>query len=231
MNSGAASSSGRGAAGGGEADIVRMKIISMGEGAVGKSCLIKRYCEGKVRGSARDARARARRVAHPSFSHFGAQFVGRYISTIGIDFGVKPVTVGAGNAVRINFWDLSGHPEFFDVRNEFYKDTQGGILVYDVTSRSSFEALGNWIKEAAKFGGGDVPLVVCANKVRCVSNGVCRVQLLVDKRRQVTEAEGRAWAESRGFPYFETSAQSGANVNAVFAGLFETVLNRIKDKQ
>ena len=52
------------------------------------------------------------------------QFVTRYISTIGIDFGVKAVTID-GQTVKVNFWDLSGHPEFFEVRNEFYKDTQG----------------------------------------------------------------------------------------------------------
>lgn len=60
-------------------------------------CVIKRFCEEK--------------------------FVSKYISTIGIDYGVKPIAV-CGKEVRVNFWDLSGHPEFFDVRNEFYKDTQ-----------------------------------------------------------------------------------------------------------
>ena len=53
-----------------------------------------------------------------------AQFVSKYISTIGIDYGVKLVTVN-GESVRINFWDLSGHPDFFEIRNEFYKDSQG----------------------------------------------------------------------------------------------------------
>lgn len=48
----------------------------------------------------------------------------KYISTIGIDYGVKPVTIN-GQSVRINFWDLSGHPDFFEIRNEFYKDSQG----------------------------------------------------------------------------------------------------------
>ena len=62
-------------------------------------------------------------------------------------------------------------------------------------------------------GDGGLPLVVCANKV--------------DKRRQVTEAEGKAWAAAHAFPYFETSAQSGANVTAVFESLFETVFQQI----
>ena len=51
------------------------------------------------------------------------QFVSRYISTIGVDYGVKPVQAHGCN-IKVNFWDLSGHPEFFDIRNEFYKDTQ-----------------------------------------------------------------------------------------------------------
>jgi GTPase SAR1 family protein len=88
---------------------VRIKIISLGGLATGKSCLIKRFCEER--------------------------FVSKYISTIGIDYGVKPVTV-KGEHVRVNFWDLSGHPDFFEIRNEFYKDSQGGVLVYDVSNRA-----------------------------------------------------------------------------------------------
>ena len=64
------------------------------------------------------------------------KFVSRYISTIGVDFGVRSVEVDSEesngssktsikNLVKVNFWDLSGHPEFYEVRNEFYKDTNG----------------------------------------------------------------------------------------------------------
>ena len=45
----------------------RVKILSLGDPAVGKSCLIKRYCEEK--------------------------FVKDYISTIGIDYGVKSAKI------------------------------------------------------------------------------------------------------------------------------------------
>lgn len=34
---------------------------------------------------------------------------------------------------KLNFWDMSGHPEFFEVRNEFYRDADGILLVLDVT--------------------------------------------------------------------------------------------------
>lgn len=55
-----------------------------------------------------------------------------------------------GVEVRVNFWDLSGHAEFFEIRNEFYKDAQGCLLVFDVTSRESFEECDVWLAEAAK---------------------------------------------------------------------------------
>jgi GTPase SAR1 family protein len=38
------------------------------------------------------------------------------------------------------------------VRNEFYRDTQGALLVFDVGSRASFESLGRWLEEAAAHG-------------------------------------------------------------------------------
>ena len=78
---------------------MRMKIISFGSEGVGKSCLIKRFCEDK--------------------------YVSKYISTIGVDFGVKPVKV-AGQSVRVNFFDCAGGAEYFEIRNEFYKDASGG---------------------------------------------------------------------------------------------------------
>jgi len=98
----------------------------MGDAASGKSCLVKRYCEER--------------------------FVSKYISTIGIDYGVKPTKI-AGKDVRVNFWDMSGSEAFFEVRNEFYKDASGAILVYDVSNKKSFENLQVRSGEERRTGG------------------------------------------------------------------------------
>ena len=168
----------------------RIKILSMGSAGSGKSCLIKRYCEER--------------------------FVTKYIATIGVDYGVKPVKIERVGEFRINFWDLSGHPEFFEVRNEFYKDTQGCLLVYDATNRESFEQCDAWLIEAAKYGANptEIPVALCANKA--------------DKKKEieVSEDEGRRWATSRGINYFETSALSGMNVPEVFDFLFREVIRK-----
>ncbi|KAL9644076.1 hypothetical protein ABK040_005542 [Willaertia magna] len=168
-------------------NFLRVKVISMGESETGKSCLIKRYCEEKF---------------HP-----------KYNGTTGVDFGVKKVLID-GKEVRVNFWDLSGQPEFFEVRNEFYKDTQGAILVYDVTSRKTFEALDSWMAESSKYGAKSIVVVVCGNKID-------------EKNRAVSEKDGRDWATKNGLIFFETSASSGENVQLVFDTLFREVIKNV----
>lgn len=159
----------------------------MGAPGVGKSCLIKRYCEEK--------------------------FVSKYVGTIGVDYGVKCVRLGSCD-VRVNLWDLAGGEEYFEVRNEFYKEAQGCILVYDVNNRASFQALDGWVEESNRYGAHNAVVVVAGNKTDV-------------GRRAVTEHEGRAWAEANGFLFFETSAAHGERVRAMFAAAFHRVLQAL----
>lgn len=64
------------------------------------------------------------------------------------------------------------------VRNEFYKDTQGVILVYDVGQKESFDALDAWLAEMKQELGPhgnmeNIVFVVCANKVGCAGELGC----------------------------------------------------------
>ena len=102
---------------------------------------------------------------------------------------------------------------FLEVRNEFYKDTSATLLVYDASDRNSFEELEAWLREARTYGMKEsTPVCVCANKI--------------DRPRKVSESEGKKWARDRGFDYFETSAQSGANISEVFECAFRKALRR-----
>ncbi|XP_078005944.1 dnaJ homolog subfamily C member 27 isoform X2 [Phascolarctos cinereus] len=122
---------------------LRIKVISMGNAEVGKSCIIKRYCEKR--------------------------FVPKYLATIGIDYGVTKVYI-KDREIKVNIFDMAGHPFFYEVRNEFYKDTQGVILVYDVSQKDSFEALDSWLAEMKQELGphgnmDNIIFTVCANKM------------------------------------------------------------------
>ncbi|NXR05433.1 DJC27 protein, partial [Sagittarius serpentarius] len=170
---------------------LRIKVISMGNAEVGKSCIIKRYCEKR--------------------------FVPKYLATIGIDYGVTKVQV-RDREIKVNIFDMAGHPFFYEVRNEFYKDTQGVILVYDVGQKESFDALDAWLAEMKQELGPhgnmeNIVFVVCANKIDCT------------KHRSVDESEGRLWAESRGFLYFETSAQTGEGINEMFQTFYSAIID------
>mmetsp|Transcript_38292 Transcript_38292/g.101370 ORF Transcript_38292/g.101370 Transcript_38292/m.101370 type:complete len:393 (+) Transcript_38292:56-1234(+) len=174
---------------------LRIKALSLGSGGVGKSTLIKRYCEGR--------------------------FVQKYITTIGIDYGVKPVKLN-GHDLKVNFFDTSGGDEFKEIRVEFYEKSNAVMLVYDVTNRKSFAELDLWIEEARSRGcpvsrkhksAGDMPFVaLCGNKTDL-------------PKRVVSKADGVDFAAEHGMHYFETSASSGENVVESMNFLFEKVLN------
>ncbi|KAK4467794.1 hypothetical protein MN116_008720 [Schistosoma mekongi] len=120
----------------------KIKVITIGDEDTGKSCLIKRFCEKR--------------------------FVSKYLPTIGIDYGVFRTKVG-NKDLRVDIFDMSGNPAFYDIRNEFYKDTNGAILIFDVTKRTSFENLMGWIhelhSELKEVALSFPPVVIlCANK-------------------------------------------------------------------
>ena len=82
-------------------------------------------------------------------------------------------------------------------------------MVFDVTKRESFDFLSSWLDELRRDIGSQsdmdkIVIAVCANKI--------------DKSatRIVNESEGRLWAESNGFLYYETSAFNGEGIQEMF---------------
>lgn len=60
-------------------------------------------------------------------------------------------------------------------------------------------------------------------KDRFDCNLKCLFVLQIDKKRVVDESEGRLWADSKGFHYFETSAQTGEGIPEMFQVEFNTI--------
>ncbi|EDV23169.1 DnaJ-like protein subfamily C member 27 [Trichoplax sp. H2] len=172
---------------------LRIKIISMGDPQVGKSCIIKRYCEKR--------------------------FVSKYMATIGIDYGVTKMNI-KDKRVKVNIFDMSGDPIYYEIRNEFYKDSQGALLVYDVCKQSSFESLKKWIEEMKKEidnpdSVNKMVIVVCGNKTD------------LGGRRVISESDGRLWADSYGYYYFETSANNDTGIHEAFETLVQSVVTTV----
>lgn len=175
---------------------LRIKVLSLGNAGVGKSCIIKRYCEGR--------------------------FVQKYITTIGVDYGVKPCTI-LGQATKVNFFDTSGGPEFREIREEFYTNASGVVLVYDVTDKRSFSDITRWIDEARDYR------CALSSKDRSGDQGPPFAVLCANKsdqgRRAVGKNEGERLAAEHGLRYFETSAANGDQVSEAFQHLFEKIIS------
>ncbi len=177
--------------------VLKAKICLVGEAAVGKTSLIRRYVE--------DA------------------FDDRYVSTLGSKVSLKRIWLTPKKApstqleVQFSIWDLIGERSYLDsLHQEFLRGAQGLIAVCDVTRYSTFEALGEWIPAALRISG-DVPLGLVVNKVDLKD----QVMLLYDENEPQQKAE-----KYGGFATW-ASAKSGDNVNPVFGRLALEIVRNI----
>ncbi|MFX0132619.1 MAG: GTP-binding protein [Candidatus Hodarchaeota archaeon] len=114
-----------------------LKIIVVGDGAVGKTALSVRYTD---------------RI-----------FKDDYKMTIGVGFSIKMMDIG-GYRVKFQIWDTGGQEQFTCIRPLYYRGSLGGLVVFDKTNRRSFYNVGRWFKEAYD-NSGSIPLILVGNKV------------------------------------------------------------------
>ena len=79
--------------------------------------------------------------------------------------------------VNVNFWDIAGEPAYFQIRNEFYGDTDGIMMVFDVQSRQSFDHLEQWLSEVATCLGQQKSDILMNSSAILVGNKVSLVIL------------------------------------------------------
>jgi Ras-related protein Rab-1A len=116
---------------------IRYKVAIAGDGAVGKTSLLRQYATGKFEES--------------------------HIMTIGVDFQTIEVDL-KGQPIKLTAWDLAGQDRFAPFRGSFYRGARAVALVFDVTDRQSFDDLSHWLQEARGVVP-DAYLVVNGNKI------------------------------------------------------------------
>jgi len=113
------------------------KVVLLGEGRVGKTCLCLRYTKNS--------------------------FTDAQESTIQATYNEKTLHVGK-NSVKLMIWDTAGQERFHALGPIYYRDAQGALLVYDITDRDSFTKVQHWVKELRKIVGSDIVLLIVGNK-------------------------------------------------------------------
>ena len=99
------------------------------------------------------------------------------------------------------------------------RGAQGALLVYDVTSRDSYEHVQKWYDRAKQLGGEYLETVLGGNKTDLPAH-----------ERQVSAQEGEALAAELGIPFIETSALNGSNVEGAFVRMTQGI-KRSLDKR
>ncbi len=114
-----------------------VKVVMAGDGGVGKTSLIRRYCTGMFQESR--------------------------IMTIGVDFQIKIVEV-EGKPIKLSIWDVAGQERFGAFRDSFYRGARAVALVYDVADPLSLENLAKWQREIQRVSPA-ASFMVVGNKI------------------------------------------------------------------
>ena len=136
-------------------------------------------------------------------------------NTIGVDFFAKDFTF-KDTTIKLQIYDTSGQEQFKSITANYYKRADGILFVFDLTREETFQNIQFWINEM-KDQSDDftkVGLVLLGNKSD-----------LVDAKK-VEIKDGMALANTLGTKYFETSAQSGYNIQEAFQFLVEDIINK-----
>jgi len=165
-----------------------LKLLLIGNSNVGKSSLLLRFID--------DAFLPQDEVS----------------ATIGVAFKVKMIEV-EGKKYKLTIWDTAGQERFRTLTSSYYRGAQGVILVYDVSNRETFDALGNWFTELNTYcSSKDVVKMIVGNKVDKESS------------RLVTTKEGAAMARKLQTLFIECSAKTKLGVKEAFDELVQKII-------
>ncbi|KAG8199018.1 hypothetical protein JTE90_001813 [Oedothorax gibbosus] len=163
------------------------KVVLLGEGCVGKTSLVLRYVENK--------------------------FNEKHFSTLQASFLTKKLSI-ASKKVNLAIWDTAGQERFHALGPIYYRDSNGAILVYDITDEDSFSKVKNWVKELRKMLGEDVCLCIAGNKMD------------LEKERAVPIGEAESYAASVKAKHFLTSAKQNRGIEELFLDLTRRMIEK-----
>lgn len=165
--------------------LTTLKILIIGESGVGKSSLLLRFTDDTF---------------DPDIG-----------ATIGVDFKVKTLTVD-GNKAKLAIWDTAGQERFRTLTPSYYRGAQGVILVYDASSRETFDKLEEWLNEIEMYSTKkDIIKMLVGNKID-------------KKEREVERTQGVQFARRHSMLFIEASARTKEGVQLAFEELVEKII-------
>ena len=153
--------------------VTRHKIIFVGDAATGKTSIINRIIDNP--------------------------FNDTYEVSIGIDFMSKNIRF-RGQNIKIQIWDSAGQEKYKGLIPSYVRNSSIVFIVYDISKRSSFDNIPNWISFVKNIE--KTTMILCGNKT--------------DLEREVEKNEGQDLAKKEGLLFFECSAKTNENIKNMF---------------
>lgn len=166
-----------------------LKIIVIGDIAVGKTSVIDRYINNK--------------------------FSEQHKTTINCEFKKKRIDIDGENEANLQIWDTQGEERFMSVTKQYYNDSHGAILVYDLTQKETFTKMNKWLKDLKNNAPKNIVITIVGNKSDLVNE---KVDLGNDLE-----------PFKENYLYQEVSAKSGTNISLVFENLTHKIIEKLKE--
>ena len=114
-----------------------IKVILIGDSAVGKTNIMSKYLKG--------------------------EFMENSKATVGVEFGSKLFTID-NHKIKAQIWDTAGQEKYKAITGAYYKGSKGAFVVYDITRKETFESVDKWINDLKSSGDPKLIIIIIGNK-------------------------------------------------------------------
>ena len=174
-----------------EEEYIPCKVVLLGEAGVRKTSLLTRFVSG-------------------TFSQL-------VMSSTGSSFVTKNIELDENNKIKFQIWDTAGQEKYRSLAKIFYQSAAVALLVYDITTQSSFNGLKDYLaKEIRESSPEDIIVAVVANK----SDDYME--------QQVDMQDGKNLAKELNAIFQTTSAKLGTGVNELFTLIAQKYIDPTK---
>lgn len=149
----------------------------------------------------------------------GSEFNDSQLTTVGKESYIHQVNLH-GYELKMKIWDTAGQERFKSMSVQVIKNSDAVILVYAINDINSFKALDQWLNKLNETTDlNKKPIIIVGNKAD-----------LPEDQRVVTYEEGKNYASSKGYRFYETSAKTKQNIEDAFNDIFEQLYQTFEEE-
>ena len=174
-------------------EIFELKIILVGDQGVGKTSIMSKFITN--------------------------EFKNAYQSTLGIEFKAKELYIDNSTCAKLKIWDTCGTEKFRSITRQYFKNSNGVFLVFDLTDKETIKKLNVWLKDITDNIDEESVIFLIGNKMDV-------------KTRDITIAEdAKEFANEKKLNYYEVSAKTGSGIVNIFEKITKKIINNIKNER